>query len=105
MMWTLDSAIDIIRIIQPICRRDYYNCCLYGSVLYRGFSDNDLDLQIVPIIDIDRPNIIIDNIKYILPVKEVSDPYFGLLDTYSVIMKLIDGRVLDVIIRLNNHEK
>lgn len=48
-MWTLTKAAKVVRVIQKSIRKKWgYNVCIYGSVLYRGFSDSDLDIQLVP---------------------------------------------------------
>lgn len=46
-MWTLDEALPLIRKISPIARRHGFSVALYGSVLERGRSENDLDLFFV----------------------------------------------------------
>jgi hypothetical protein len=43
-MWTLENAFPLIRKISPIARRHGFSVALYGSVLDRGESENDLDL-------------------------------------------------------------
>ena len=46
-MWTLDSAIPLIRRISPIAQRHGFSVALYGSVLDAGKSEKDLDLFFV----------------------------------------------------------
>ena len=57
-MWTLESALLLIRLIYPVALRAGYNLHLGGSVMYSGQSVNDLD-----IIAIRRPNVLSSNIK------------------------------------------
>ena len=42
--WNLETALPIIRAIDPIARRCNFSLALRGSVLIRGESDSDLDL-------------------------------------------------------------
>jgi len=46
-MWTLNDALPLIRKIEPIAKRHGFSLALYGSVLYRGESEKDLDLFFV----------------------------------------------------------
>ena len=46
-MWTLNDALPLIRRIEPIAKRHGFSVALYGSVLYRGESEKDLDLFFV----------------------------------------------------------
>jgi hypothetical protein len=46
-MWTLESAIPLIRKIAPIAQRYGFSVALYGSVLDVGTSEKDLDLFFV----------------------------------------------------------
>lgn len=43
-MWTLDSALPLIRQVSPIAARHGFSVALYGSVLDRGTSEKDVDL-------------------------------------------------------------
>jgi hypothetical protein len=43
-MWTLESALPLVRTISPIALRHGFSLALYGSVLDRGESEKDLDL-------------------------------------------------------------
>jgi hypothetical protein len=48
-MWTILNAQKIVSNIQRAIRKKYgYNVCIYGSVLYKGYSKNDLDIQLIP---------------------------------------------------------
>jgi hypothetical protein len=42
--WNLETALPIIRAIDPIATRCNFSLALRGSVLIRGESDSDLDL-------------------------------------------------------------
>ena len=42
--WTLESALPVIRRIAEIAEAHGFALALYGSVLIKGQSDNDLDL-------------------------------------------------------------
>jgi hypothetical protein len=54
-MWTLTEASIVARIIQKAIREKWgYSVCLYGSVLYKGSSKNDLDIKLVPFADLDK---------------------------------------------------
>lgn len=46
--WTLDGALELVRIIQPQVRKFNYHLCLGGGVLNKGASDKDLDLYFLP---------------------------------------------------------
>src|SRR5437899_9281551 len=46
-MWTLESAISLIRKIAPIAQQHGFSVALYGSVLDFGQSQKDLDLFFV----------------------------------------------------------
>jgi hypothetical protein len=46
-MWTLESAIPLIKKIAPIAQRHGFSVALYGSVLDSGNSEKDLDLFFV----------------------------------------------------------
>ena len=47
--WTIGDALVIVGVIQKEIREKWgYNVCLYGSVLYHGYSLNDLDIQLIP---------------------------------------------------------
>ena len=57
-MWTVQSALNLIRLIYPVALRSGYNLHLGGSVMYEGQTSNDLD-----IIAIRRPNVLKSNIN------------------------------------------
>ncbi len=42
--WNLDTAIPVAQLLEPIAVKHGYHIGLNGSVLYRGSSNNDLDL-------------------------------------------------------------
>jgi hypothetical protein len=47
--WTFRQGRGIIAHIQQTIRDKWdYNVCMYGSVLYKGMSNNDLDIQLIP---------------------------------------------------------
>ncbi len=46
-MWTLDNALPLIRKISEIALRNGFSVALYGGVLDRGRSEQDLDLFFV----------------------------------------------------------
>jgi hypothetical protein len=48
-MWNYKTARVVAEIIQKAVREKWgYNVCVYGSVLYKGHSYNDLDIQLIP---------------------------------------------------------
>lgn len=47
-MWTLDIALELIRLIQPKLKSLGYHVCLGGGVLNTGKSAKDLDLYFLP---------------------------------------------------------
>lgn len=98
-MWDLESARKFINIIQPFCKRDGYFCCLYGSVLYNGFSNKDLDLQIISYLGIDKSETVKQAIILNLGAVQVGADYHGILNTLSFLIQLPDDRVVDIIIR------
>lgn len=55
--WTLEEALDLIRLIQPETRRFGYHLCLAGGVLNKGWSNKDLDLAFLPM---DKPDKLAD---------------------------------------------
>lgn len=50
--WTLYQALDVIKQLQEINKHGYY-IALAGSVLDKGYSENDLDLVMYPAQEID----------------------------------------------------
>jgi hypothetical protein len=48
VMWQLDNALNIVRILQPASRKFGYHLTLGGGVLNKGQSDKDLDLYFLP---------------------------------------------------------
>lgn len=46
--WTLESAVEFIRDLEPILASLGWHCALTGSVLYKGESRKDLDLVVYP---------------------------------------------------------
>jgi len=55
-MWKIDEALKLIRDIQPHARMNDYNLALAGGVLDKGFSDNDLDIIVIPRSATRKPN-------------------------------------------------
>lgn len=47
-MWTLDEAIEFLRCINPWIQQFNYHCGIIGSIPIKGFSNNDLDICILP---------------------------------------------------------
>lgn len=45
-MWTLEDALPLLRELETECNEWGYFTALAGSVLYRGWSDNDLDIHL-----------------------------------------------------------
>ena len=48
MIWTLDSALQLIRNLQPGCEERGWYLALAGGVLNKGHSTGDLDLVAMP---------------------------------------------------------
>ena len=48
VQWTLGSAVDFCRFIQPLIREGGYHCGLTGSSLIHGESTKDVDILIYP---------------------------------------------------------
>ncbi len=46
--WTLEEALEFIRVIEPIFADVGWHVGLTGSVLYKGVSDHDLDVIVFP---------------------------------------------------------
>jgi hypothetical protein len=46
--WTLGEAIDIVRKFEEIAQPYKYHTGLLGSVLYKGSSNNDVDIMFIP---------------------------------------------------------
>lgn len=53
-MWTINEAVDYIQELEPLIRGFNYCTALGGSVLHKGFSRNDLDVYLMPIIEEDK---------------------------------------------------
>lgn len=102
MMWNIDNATSFINQISPIAKRYGYFVCLYGSVLYNGQSDKDLDLQIISYLGEDNQEQLIIDVCALLACEEVGKPYLGLMNTYSVLLKLPSKQIVDIVIRLNH---
>lgn len=98
-MWNLENAQPIINQINTISRRFGYFVCLYGSVLYKGYSDKDMDLQIISFLGIDNSSSLITAICKELNAVFIGSPYEGLLNTSAYGIKLHDGRIIDIVIR------
>jgi hypothetical protein len=60
MKWTLETALEFIRNVEPVVRRDAY-CCLglLGGVLRKGESDKDLDIIIIPMNGKNPPDVVL----------------------------------------------
>lgn len=102
MMWDIANSVQFINTITPIARRYGYFICLYGSVLYKGHSDKDLDLQIISFAGDDNHKAFVSEICNRIGCAEIGDPYLGLMNTYAVILKLPSNHIVDMVIRLNN---
>lgn len=48
-MWTIEQALELIRLMQPEARKRSYHICLGGGVLNKGVSEKDLDLYFHPL--------------------------------------------------------
>lgn len=48
-MWTLESALPLLRELEEACNEWGYFTALAGSVLYKGWSSNDLDVHLYEI--------------------------------------------------------
>lgn len=46
-LWTLESALPVIKRIADVAEEHGFDVALYGSVLRREYSENDLDLFFV----------------------------------------------------------
>jgi hypothetical protein len=46
-LWTLEGALPVIRRIVAIAKEHGFTVALYGSVLMKGESENDLDLYFI----------------------------------------------------------
>jgi hypothetical protein len=46
-LWTLEGALPVIRRIAAIAKEHGFTVALYGSVLMKGESENDLDLYFI----------------------------------------------------------
>jgi hypothetical protein len=47
-MWTLETALPVVRAIESALKDHGCHCCLGGSVLHSGQSSKDLDVFIYP---------------------------------------------------------
>lgn len=47
-MWTLEQAVELLRMLEPVAISQGFHVALGGSVLIRGSSDKDLDIFIYP---------------------------------------------------------
>lgn len=47
-MHTIESAIALIRQIEPVLAANGYHCALTGSVLFKGSSEKDVDVILYP---------------------------------------------------------
>ena len=47
-IWVLGEAIDLVRLLQDDCMKRGYYVAIAGGVLNKGYSNNDLDLVVVP---------------------------------------------------------
>lgn len=102
MMWDRENSTQFINTITPIARRYGYFVCLYGSVLYKGKSDKDLDLQIISFVGDDNHKTLVNDVCAQIGCEKVGEPYLGLMNTYSVVLKLPTNQLVDMVIRLNN---
>lgn len=98
-MWTLKEGVDLVFKIEYTCRRFGYFPCLYGSVLYKGQSNDDIDLQIISFTGVDNSEILVQKICKILMAKIVGDRYDGFLNTKNFLLHTDDEKVIDLVIR------
>ena len=47
-MWTLESALPVLRVLEAVAAKEGFHVALSGSVLYRGYSAKDLDVVVYP---------------------------------------------------------
>ncbi len=47
-MWTMETALEVVREIEKDLTDTGWHCGLTGSVLYKGASEHDLDLILYP---------------------------------------------------------
>lgn len=94
-MWTLEDALPLVRKICPIAQRHGFSVALYGSVLDKGESENDLDIFFVEQ-DHDICNVqgCLDEISKLPEVRSVGTAYQGTGGAFNVI-RLHDERVID----------
>lgn len=72
MIWELEEAVELIQKLEGRVRPCNFHTCLGGSVLHKGFSNNDLDIFILPI---DESDVIPDRMA-ILEV--INDSFYGI---------------------------
>lgn len=101
MMWEIDDAIMVIKRINFVCKKHGYFPCLYGSVLYNGKSNKDLDLQLISYLGVDYSEYLLKDVLLIVEGESVAGEYMGILNTKSYIIKLKDGRIIDLVIRMD----
>ena len=46
--WTLENAIELIRLLQPTAHAHGYHLALAGGILNFGYSDKDVDIVALP---------------------------------------------------------
>jgi len=94
-MWTLETALPLIRRIAPIALRHGFSIALYGSLLHIGESHKDLDLFLVeqdP--DITNVHACLDEIGT-LPEIRTTGNAFQCGGGACAIIRLHDGTVID----------
>jgi hypothetical protein len=101
MMWSIEEAISIINKINAVCKKNGYFPCLYGSIILNGKSDNDLDIQLISFLGIDNTDSVLRDILIRIDGDSVSNVYFGLLHTKAYLIKLKDGKIIDLVIRID----
>lgn len=101
MMWKIEDAIMVINKINSVCKKHGYFCCLYGSVLYNGKSNKDLDLQLISYLGVDYSEYLLRDVLLIVEGESVAGEYMGILNTKSYVITLKDGRIVDLVIRMD----
>lgn len=72
-MWTLETALQLIHVCQPVAAAHGFALALGGSVLNRGHSDKDLDIVVHERCDSRRRPVdwhaLIDNLMLVMPTR------------------------------------
>ena len=92
-MHTIDSAMVLIRQIEPVLAANGYHCALTGSVLFKGESEKDIDIVLYP----HNPDKLLQPIELL----DLLEPFLSVANDYTepqykrpiAIMKHESGRV------------